>query len=57
MEQIKYMTDTLGLPPLTLLNTGVRKKVFFEDNGKTKAEVNSIHTTIEMFSKPLKERI
>jgi len=46
MEQIKYMTDTLGIPPLSLLNRGVRKKVFFEDNGKRKIEVVSINTTI-----------
>jgi len=30
------MTDTLGLPPLSLLNNGVRKKVFFDEYGHRK---------------------
>jgi hypothetical protein len=51
------MTDTLGIPSLNFLNKGVRKKIFFEENGKIKSEIKMLNTTIDMFSKPLKERI
>jgi len=47
------MTDTLGLPPKSFLNKGTRKSIFFDETGKTKAEIASIKTTIDMFSKPL----
>ena len=54
---MKYMTDTLGLPSKMTLSQGCRCPVFFNDNGSLKSEVKSITTTMDMFSKPLKERI
>ena len=57
MEQMKYMTDTLGIPPKTVMNQGCRKSIFFNESGTIKSEVKSLTTTMDMFSKPLKERI
>jgi hypothetical protein len=51
---MKYMTDALGLPSKTLLARGTRKNIFFEESGKVRQDIQSITTTIEMFSKPLK---
>lgn len=36
-EQMKYMTDTLGVPSKTVLNQGCRKSVFFNEDGTVKA--------------------
>ena len=54
---MKYMTDTLGLPPKAVINQGCRKSIFFTETGTLKPEVKSLTTTMDMFSKPLKDRI
>jgi len=36
MEQMKYMTNTLGNPPLAMLAHANRRYVFFDDFGKPK---------------------
>ena len=52
---MKYLVDTLGLPPEELLLTGNRAGVFFEKS-TLKAEINNLKT-IDYFSKKLEERI
>lgn len=54
---MKYMTDTLGLPPQHILNKGSRKSIFFDEQSKVKQEIKSLQSTMDMFSKPLSERI
>jgi hypothetical protein len=54
---MKYMTDSLGMPPSCLLARGSRRTVFFDDANNLTSEVKSLTSTLEMFSKPMKERI
>lgn len=54
---MKYMTDTLGVPPFTFLRGGERRKIFFDEAGRVKPEIQALKTTMDMFSKPLKDRI
>lgn len=51
------MTQTLGMPPKKLLVRGSRSNVFFDQEYKIKPQIKQIKTTIDIFSKPLKERI
>ena len=57
MEQMKYMIDTLGLPQNDIIDSGCRKTVFFTEEGTIKPEITSLTTTMDMFSKPLQERV
>ncbi len=54
---MKYMIDTLGTPPCSFINKGNRKSIFFDEEGKVKESIQSLKTTMDIFSKPLKERI
>jgi len=54
---MKYMTDTLGIPSNTVLGQGCRKNIFFNEDGTVRTEVKQLKSTMDMFSKPLKERI
>lgn len=54
---MKYMTDSLGVPPSKLLDAGSRKAVFFDEENHLLPEVKALATTLDMFSKPMRERI
>jgi hypothetical protein len=55
---MKYMTDALGMPSKSLILRGTRKEVFFDDESNhLKPEIISLASTLEMFSKPLNQRI
>lgn len=54
-EQIKYLTNTLGLPPAHIISRSSRADVFFS-NGKLRESITSLET-IDYFSKKLSERI
>lgn len=51
------MTDTLGVPPFTFVSKGERRQIFFDEAGRVRPEIESLKTTMDMFSKPLKDRI
>ena len=51
------MTDTLGHPPRSFMHKGSRKLVFFDEVDRLKMEIKELKTTMDMFSKPLAERI
>lgn len=54
---MKYMTDTLGVPAKAVINQGCRKNIFFNEDGTVRTDIKSLKSTMDMFSKPLKERI
>lgn len=56
-EQMKYMIDTLGMPPRAMLQRGSRRSVFFDEEGHINSSVRATSTTLDIFSKPLKDRI
>ena len=56
-EQMKYMIDTLGMPPRTMMQRGSRRSVFFDEDGHVNSSVKATSTTLDIFCKPLKERI
>ena len=54
---MKYMTDSIGLPPRSFIQKGSRKSIFFDQAGKLRPEIKNLKATMDMFSKPLRERI
>lgn len=52
---MKYLVNSIGLPPESMLNKGSRSNLFFE-KGALKKEVAELKT-IDYFSKLLCERI